>query len=304
MLRIYRNSGGVRAVCGQAVTVRFTGTAGTFGCRVDSVRSTIFRGTAVQPFFICVDFNDPKTLVVANNGPCPLDVESIINNLTASGVFRVSPSSGIIEPDDTLTFTITFNPTRDDVWPSGRGNGPGRVTFDGELLLGGDCTNLRIPLRGTADTLCRGSRVQIMHQWGANGGQWFEGIIINEQNNSIQYVNDNVAQGNTITGERDLWIESVNLATGRAVVGSDLARWQVVDNRLPSVAGETACDIANSYLGQCGAGSTGTLTVQLWDVIVFTLPTGQCGIIWVTNIANDAPTLGTPSVTTQICYPL
>ena len=290
--------------CGERLVVRFNGLAGTFGCRIDTAASTLFRNGLLDPMLTCVGIPTTRTLVIKNDGPCPLDLSGLVTNLSGANVFSLSPSNLSVGPNDSGTFRVTFLPTNGTVWPGGRGNGPGRTGYQGELRIQGDCGLQTYLLNGTADTLCRGSRVQIMHQWGSNNGQWYEGIIINEQNNSIQYENDNVAQGGNITGNRDLWIESINIPGTSARICTDNASWQVVGNRQPTVAGQTACDIANFYLSQCGSGSPGCLDVDLWDVIVFTLPGGQCGILWITNIANDAPTLGTPAVTVQLCYPL
>ena len=302
---IYKGSGGSRAICGEKLVIRFEGLGGSFGCKIDTLRSTLFRNGVIDSMLTCVNIPLSRTLVIANTGPCPLDLRGLISSLSGDNTFSVSPTDLVVGPNDSEEFTITFFPKNTDVWPGGRGNSPGKTRFRAELRLDGDCGIQTYQLNGIADTLCRGSRVQIMHQWGSNNDQWYEGVIINEENNSIQYENDNVARGNNITGQRDLWIESIDVPSARARVCTDNASWRVVGNRQPTVAGQTACDIANFYLSQCGSGgSPGCLDVDLWDVIVFTLPSGQCGVLWITNIANDAPTLGTPAVTVQLCYPL
>ena len=302
---IYRGQGGARALCGEKLVVRFEGFAGASGCRIDTAASTLFQGgNSPAPMTTCVGIPLRRSLVIRNTGLCPIDVGALLDNLTTSGAFEVSPSSRQIEPNDSGTFTITFNPTPSMVWPGGRGNGPGRINFQGVLRLSGDCGTSTYNLTGIADTLCRGSRVQILHEWGANNDQWYEGIVIQE-NNVLQYVNDNVSRGGNITGQRDLWIESIDIAGLQARICTDNSQWSVVDNRQPAVAGQTACDIATNYIGQCNSvGGSGCLDVDLWDVIVFRHSSGQCGIIWITNIADDAPVRGTPSVTAQLCYPL
>src|SRR5690606_18956071 len=125
---IYRGEGGARALCGEKLVVRFDGFAGASGCRIDTAVSTLFQGgTTPATMTTCVGIPLSRSLVIRNTGLCPLNLSALVDNLTASGAFRVSPSTLEVPPNDSATFSITFEPTPGMVWPNGRGNGPGRI---------------------------------------------------------------------------------------------------------------------------------------------------------------------------------
>lgn len=285
--------------CATRLKVIYRGRGSEGSCLIDTASSTIFRkpGNTIDTIIQCVGLDlQQRTLRILNPSGCPLTMNA---PTSSNPLFSATPAQLVIPPNGSGDFIIHFIPDPDSVWPGGRGARPGRLHFQADLTLL-DCIQGQIRVPGVADTACRGTRSQALHAWGELRGNWFEGIAMDEATNAINYDNNRSLQG-----KRDIYIESIDLAGGRAVLGSDRARWRVIQsNRLPNSASETACDISPAYIGQCPTpGSAGTVTVQLWDVVIFDI-NGFCGIAWVIGIEPDRPVNGVPSVKLQICYPI
>lgn len=288
-------------------------------CLIDSSKSTIFKlvggnyvldtlQECVSNIVVCgsgtAQVNNPRTLVIRNAGRCPL---TITDPTISNSKFATSSNSGVIMPNDTQSFTISFTPRRSDLWPNQRGSAA--VPYHNAVMTLG-CNLGTMNLVGKADS-CPQSVSLNLRQYGLNGS-YYEGIVI--QPARAEKSGDARKLGNGA----EIFANLVN-ATGGTLdggtyvkTGNSIVTFQRVASGV-SITGK----ICDSYppgtfnVLNAGGGWQKTINFSNKDVIAFRKDSDEngsgCylyGIIWIQQIDSDGANPGAFIVTMDFCYPM
>lgn len=315
--RVSRNTPTGIVPCADPLIVYYRGRGGLPICVIDSAASTIFRRVGanyrVDTLRNCIGIVDSattKTLVMRNDGECPLTVDLASND----GQFTVSPGSIDLKGGERKTVSLYFKPLAANVYPGGRCTTPQYVQNTRLDMTG--CIGTGIDLVGRASTEQECANKQPFSAFkydttDATGSRWRTVIDILTDNRLVILDNkrptlDSVAffvQNIAVTGVSPSGtINSAVLGSGPAPSGGCWAQYAKVATGVLSLP-QDICDLFQQY--GCGTlpAFTCSVTVNTGDILIFQRGSNY-GILWIQKLdwANNS-SQALPQVEAQVCYP-
>lgn len=315
--RVSRNTPTGVVPCTDPLLVYYRGRGGLPICVIDSAASTIFRRVGanfrIDTLRNCLGIVDSvatKTLVIRNDGECPLTVDLTSNN----SQFTANPGLLDLKGGERKTVNLRFKPTQADVYPGGRCTPPNYVQNTRLDIVGCSITGLDLVGRASTEQECANKQPFVAFKYDTTdvaGSRWRTVIDILADNRLVITDNkrttlDSVAvfvQNISVTGISPAGtVNSAVLGSGPDSTGQCWVQYAKVATGVLFLPSDI-CDLFQQYgCGPLPAFSC-SANINTGDILIFQRGS-YYGIMWIQKLdwANTS-SQALPQVEAQVCYP-